>query len=77
MFLNNHDLCFLNLNPYCFQESLSNNNEKFRSFKSKEIIHKKEDGPYRSFGYLSLRSHYTSNIFSYCGTKKFLKEEPD
>ena len=27
------------------------NNEKFRSFKSKENIHKKEVGPYRSFGY--------------------------
>ena len=29
----------------------TNNNEKFRSFKSKENIHKKEVGPYRSFGY--------------------------
>ena len=29
----------------------SNNNEKFRSFKSKENIHKKEVGPYRGFGY--------------------------
>ena len=28
-----------------------NNNEKFRSFKSKENIHKKEVGPYRGFGY--------------------------
>ena len=27
------------------------NNEKFRSFKSKENIHKKEVGPYRGFGY--------------------------
>ena len=27
-----------------------NNNEKFRSFKSKENIHKKEVGPYRGFG---------------------------
>ena len=26
------------------------NNEKFRSFKSKENIHKKEAGPYRGFG---------------------------
>ena len=26
-------------------------NEKFRSFKSKENIHKKEVGPYRGFGY--------------------------
>ena len=29
----------------------SNNNEKFRSFKSKENIHKKEVGPYHGFGY--------------------------
>ena len=29
----------------------TNNNEKFRSFKSKENIHKKEVGPYRGFGY--------------------------
>ena len=28
-----------------------NNNEKFRSFKSKENIHKKEVGPYRGSGY--------------------------
>ena len=28
-----------------------NNNKKFRSFKSKENIHKKEVGPYRGFGY--------------------------
>ena len=33
-----------------------NNNEKFRSFKSKENIHKKEVGPYHGFGYLSLIS---------------------
>ena len=32
------------------------NNEKFRSFKSKENIHKKEVGPYDGFGYLSLIS---------------------
>ena len=38
-------------------ESLSNtayninNNKKFRFFKSKENIHKKEDGPYHGFGY--------------------------
>ena len=32
------------------------NNEKFRSFKSQENIHKKEVGPYRGFGYLSLIS---------------------
>ena len=30
---------------------VANNNEKFRSFKSKENIHKKEVGPYRSFSY--------------------------
>ena len=29
----------------------SNNNEKLRSFKSKENIHKKEVWPYHSFGY--------------------------
>ena len=29
----------------------TNNNEKFRSFKSRENIHKKEVGPYRGFGY--------------------------
>ena len=28
-----------------------NNNEKFRSFKSKENIHKKKVRPYRGFGY--------------------------
>ena len=28
-----------------------NNNEMFRSFKSKEHIHKKEVGPYHGFGY--------------------------
>ena len=33
-----------------------NNNEKFRSFKSRENIHKKEVGPYRGFGYYSLIS---------------------
>ena len=32
------------------------NNEKFRSFKSKENIHKKEVGPHRGFGYSSLIS---------------------
>ena len=29
----------------------TNNNENFRSFKSKENIHKKGVGPYRGFGY--------------------------
>ena len=28
-----------------------NNNKKFRSFKSKGNIHKKEVGPYHGFGY--------------------------
>ena len=32
-------------------QTLTNNNEKFRSFKSKENIHKKEIGTYRGFGY--------------------------
>ena len=32
------------------------NNEKFRSFTSKENIHKKEVEPYRGFSYLSLIS---------------------
>ena len=36
--------------------SLYYNNEKFRSFKSKENIHKKEVGPYRGSGYKSLIS---------------------
>ena len=31
--------------------NVPNNNEKFRSFKSKENIHKKEVGPSRGFGY--------------------------
>ena len=33
------------------ENSISDNNEKFRSFKSKENIHKKEVGPYCGFGY--------------------------
>ena len=33
-----------------------NNNEKFRSNKSKDNIHKKEAVPYHRFGYLSLIS---------------------
>ena len=28
-----------------------NNNKRFRSFKSKENIHKKEVGPYHGFGF--------------------------
>ena len=36
--------------------TMVNNNKKFRSFKSKENIHKKEVGPYRGFGYQSLIS---------------------
>ena len=34
-----------------YKLTVPNNNEKFRSFKSKENIHKKEVGPYRGFGY--------------------------
>ena len=34
-----------------------NNNKKFRSFKSKENIHKKEVEPHHGFGYLSLISN--------------------
>ena len=33
---------------------MANNNEKLRSFKSKENILQKDVGPYRGFGYLSL-----------------------
>ena len=35
----------------------TNNNEKFRSFKSKENIHKKEVGPYRGFKHRSIDFH--------------------
>ena len=48
----NHMICYL-------KDTLNvdlNNNKKFRSFKSKENIHKKEVGPYRGFGYSSLIS---------------------
>ena len=31
--------------------TVNNNNEKFRSFKSKENIHKKKVGPYRGISY--------------------------
>ena len=41
---------------HVFHYIYRNNNEKFRSFKSKESIHKKEVGPYHGFGYLSLIS---------------------
>ena len=37
-----------------FTFSYRKNNEKFRSFKSRENIDKKEVGPYHGFGYLSL-----------------------
>ena len=37
---------------FCVRNTI-NNNKKFRSFKSKENIHKKEVGPYHGFGYLS------------------------
>ena len=33
------------------ENPLINNNKKFRSFESKENIHKKEVGPYHGFGY--------------------------
>ena len=33
-------------------KNIINNNEKFRSFKSRENIHKKEVGPYRGFSQL-------------------------
>ena len=42
---------FLNKTLVCKKYIPVNNNEKFRSFKSKENIHKKEVGPYRGFGY--------------------------
>ena len=32
-------------------KQMINNNEKFRSFKSKENIHKKKVGPYRGFSF--------------------------
>ena len=35
---------------------IRNNSKTFRSFKSKENIHKKEVGPYHGFGYKSLTS---------------------
>ena len=34
-----------------YTSSVGNNNKKFRSFESKENIHKKEIGPYHGFGY--------------------------
>ena len=37
-----YDVCFI---------IVLNDNKKFRSFKSKENIHKKEVGPYHGFGY--------------------------
>ena len=43
--------------PRTFGTALvSNNNKRFKSFKSKENIHKKDVGPYHGFGYLSLIS---------------------
>ena len=36
---------------YWISKKLGINNDKFRSFKSKENIHKKEVGPYCGFGY--------------------------
>ena len=43
------------------------NNEKFRSFKSKENIHKKEVGPYHGFSYLSLISDPIDLAKGACG----------
>ena len=43
----NYVQCMLSVDQVFFL----NNNEKFRSFKSKENIYKKEVGPYRCFGY--------------------------
>ena len=40
----NHDMQF---RPRVY----NNNNKKFRSFKSKDNIYKKEVGPYHGFGY--------------------------
>ena len=48
-----------------------NNDKKFRSFKSKENIHKKEVGPYRGFGYSSLISD-TLNLAKGARRKKLL-----
>ena len=48
-----------NLNGFEITKKLfriESNNKKFRSFKSKENIHKKEGGPYRGFGYSSFIS---------------------
>ena len=39
-----------------------NNNKTFRSFNSKENIHKKEVGPYRGFGYKSLIGDLLASI---------------
>ena len=41
------------MHPGCFVLVLVDrkNNKKFRSFKSKENIYKKEVGPYHGFGY--------------------------
>ena len=45
-----------------YRESLINKKKKFRSFKSKENIHKKpEDGQYLDFGYKSLISDPTQS----------------
>ena len=44
-------ICPCNVYPLASHFYIVNNNEKFRSFKSKENIHKKEVGPCRGFGY--------------------------
>ena len=48
----------MNVSPASLEHC--NNNKKFRSFKSKENIHKKDVGPYHGFGYESLISDPTN-----------------
>ena len=63
-------------------EVLYNNNKKFRSFKSKENIHKKEVGSNHGYGYQSLISgpislHYmvtkSTSIYRELARKQILK----
>ena len=42
----------------------TNNNEKFRSFKSKENIHKKEVGSNRSNHHVTVESDFRFNLYS-------------
>ena len=44
-------------NPLFLLFPIENNNKKFKSFKSKENIHKKEVGSYHGLGYQSLISN--------------------